>query len=108
MAQLLWPQTFGQNSSVNTYSLLEGNLSASRNAYWTPMIFKAVEQSNDNMEKYNLLLEASDFNKDPLLWINLVKFSRIIGMDSYASGILHEMSQWVDSKTLEELQLQNL
>jgi hypothetical protein len=107
MAQLLWPQTFGQNSSVNTSSLLEGNLSASRNAYWTPMIFNAVEQSNDNMEKYNILLDASDFNKDPLLWINLVKYSRIIGMDSYASGILHEMSQWVDSKTLVELQLQN-
>lgn len=97
-----------QITSMDTTLLPFRHLSASRNAYWTPMVFYAVDQSTDNLEKYNLLLEASDFNKDPLLWINLVKYSRIIGLDSYASGILGEMSQWVDPQTLEELQLQNL
>jgi hypothetical protein len=105
------PEEGSQKADLNKNNppLLQNSpLSASRNAYWTPMVFYAVNQSADNLEKYNLLLEASDFNKDPLLWINLVKYSRIIGVDSYASGILGEMSQWVDPQTLEELQLQNL
>ena len=68
----------------------------------------AMEQAKDNLEKYNILLEASDFNKDPLLWINLVKYSRLIGVDSYASSTLRKMSAWVDPKILEELQLQVL
>jgi len=38
----------------------------------------------------------------------LVKYSRIIGVDSYARATLSKMSAWVDAKTLEELQLQNL
>lgn len=89
-------------------SLMDDQLLLDRNAYWTPLVFMAVEQAEGDLEKYNILLEASNFNKDPLLWINLVKYSRIVGVDHYVSSILSEMSKWVDSKTLEELQLQNL
>jgi len=87
---------------------LDQSLSLERNAYWTPLVFKAMEEAEDNLLKYNVLLEASNFNKDPLLWIYLVKYSRIIGVDSYARATLSKMSAWVDAKTLEELQLQNL
>src|SRR5690606_16408307 len=66
--------------------LLDHKHSLQRNAYWTPLVLMAMEQAKDNLEKYNILLEASDFNKDPLLWINLVKYSRLIGVDSYASS----------------------
>lgn len=97
-----------KNPSGFPGSLLDDELSLSRNAYWTPLVFEALSQSENDMEKYNILLEASYFNKDPLLWIYLVKYSRIIGMHSYASSTLSEMSAWVDPKTLEELQLQNL
>lgn len=79
-----------------------------RNAYWTPLLFMAVDQAADNLDKYHLLVEASNFNKDPLLWINLVKYSRLAGVDHYASSILSQMSGWLDAKTLEELQLENL
>ena len=89
-------------------SFMEEGLSLERNAYWTPLVIKAMEEAEDNLQKYNVLLEASHFNKDPLLWIYLVKYSRIIGVDSYASATLNKMAAWVDAKTLEELQLQNL
>jgi tetratricopeptide (TPR) repeat protein len=97
-----------RDSPSNHHTLFDRKLSLWRNAYWTPLVFMALEQSSDDMEKYNILLEATDFNKDPLLWINLVKYSRRIGMDSYASGTLNEMRGWLDPETLEELQLQNL
>src|SRR5690606_37208213 len=47
--------------------LLSHKHSLQRNAYWTPLVLMAMEQAEDNLEKYNILLEASDFNKDPLL-----------------------------------------
>ena len=86
----------------------QDSLSPTRNAYWTPMVMAEVERTVDNLERYNIILEATDFNKDPLLWINLVKYSRIVGVDHYVSGILNEMNGWVDAETLVELQIQNL
>lgn len=88
--------------------LLESGLSLDRNAYWTPLVFMAVEKAEDNLEKYNILVEASNFNKDPLIWINLVKYSRLAGVGHYTTSILAKMSEWVDAKTLEELQIENL
>lgn len=87
---------------------LDVGVSLDRNAYWTPLVFLAVEEAEDDLRKYNILLEASDFNKDPLLWIHLVKYSRLIGVDSYASSLLNKMMGWVDAKTLEELQIKSL
>ena len=95
----------GQGKKEN---MVNADLPLDRNAYWTPSVFKAVEQATDNLEKYNILVEAADFNKDPLLWINLVKYSRLAGVGHYTTSILSRMSEWVDAKTLEELQLQNL
>ncbi|MEX2594431.1 MAG: tetratricopeptide repeat protein [Anditalea sp.] len=108
MVEMLVNGKVKENLPRNAGRLFDQNLSLGRNAYWTPLVFMALDQSSDDMEKYNILLEATDFSKDPLLWINLVKYSRIIGMDSYASAALSEMSEWLDPKTLEELQLQNL
>jgi tetratricopeptide (TPR) repeat protein len=88
--------------------LSQEGLLLDRNAYWTPQVLMAVEQGGSNLEKYNLLVEASNFNKDPLLWINLVKYSRLVGVDHYTGSILNKMAEWVDAKKLEELQLDNL
>ncbi len=97
-----------QEEQLREGKLLKGDLPLDRNAYWTPLVLMAVEQATDNLEKYNILVEASDFNKDPLLWINLVKYSRLAGVGHYTTSILSRMSEWVDAKTLEELQLKNL
>ncbi|MEX2511727.1 MAG: tetratricopeptide repeat protein [Cyclobacteriaceae bacterium] len=79
-----------------------------RNAYLTPMVLKGLEGYDSDIDKYNHLLEASQFNKDPLLWINLVKYSRKIGLDQYASKNLAIMSEWVGSEDLIALQLEHL
>lgn len=89
-------------------NIMGAGLPLDRNAYWTPLVFEAVEQATDNLEKYNILVEAADFNRDPLLWINLVKYSRLAGVGHYTTSILSRMSEWIDAKTLEELQLRNL
>ena len=99
---------FYRKEDIPEPRLFNLELSLERNAYWTPLVFLAVDKSEDNLEKYNILLEASNFNKDPLLWVNLVKYSRMIGVDSYASSTLRKLGEWVDAKTLEELQVQNL
>ncbi|MBS9522844.1 hypothetical protein KI659_02335 [Litoribacter alkaliphilus] len=77
------------------------------NAYWTPLVLKAVEAEEDLMEKYNILQEAISFNRDPLLWINFVKHSRMAGLHQYGSEALSDMRGWVDDQTLEELQVKH-
>src|SRR5690606_7317999 len=99
---LLREDTFNEDQEVAS------SLPLDRNAYWTPMVFKAMEKAEGNLEKYNILVEASNFSKDPLLWINLVKYSRLVGVDHYTSSILSQMSEWVDAETLVELQLEIL
>jgi hypothetical protein len=84
------------------------SFSEADNAYYTPWVLHALTQIADNVEKYNLLLEASQFNKDPLLWINLVKYSRMIGLDQYASSSLAMMSEWIDREDLIQLQIDHL
>ncbi|MEX0883993.1 MAG: hypothetical protein WDZ72_11025, partial [Cyclobacteriaceae bacterium] len=78
------------------------------NAYLTPMVLKGLEGYDLDVDKYNHLLEASQFNKDPLLWINLVKYSRKIGLDHYASKNLAIMSEWIGTEDLITLQLEHL
>lgn len=76
-----------------------------KNAYLTPWVMARVNATEENLEKYNILHDASRSNKDPLLWIELVRYSRILGLDSYASSYLAEMAEWIDSDDLIELQL---
>jgi len=79
-----------------------------QNAYWTPFIFMAVDQRSDMIEQYSILQEATDYNRDPLLWIYLAKHSRLAGLDQYASEALRSLRGWVDDATLEALQIQHM
>ena len=79
-----------------------------QNAYWTPFIFMAVDQKSDMIEQYSILQEATDFNRDPLLWIYLAKHSRMAGLDQYASEALRSLRDWIDDATLEALQIQHM
>jgi hypothetical protein len=78
-----------------------------RNAYWTPLILKKVQEEVDELSKYELLQEAIQFNKDPFLWIQYVKQSRKIGLDSYGSTAMAEMLGWLSKEQIEKLQLDN-
>lgn len=79
-----------------------------QNAYWTPFIFMAVDQRADMIEQYSVLQEATDYNRDPLLWIYLAKHSRLAGLDQYASEALRSLRGWVDDATLEALQIKHM
>ncbi|MFO7825238.1 MAG: hypothetical protein R6V72_14965 [Cyclobacterium sp.] len=83
-----------------------GRSSVAENAYFTPMVLAEIEKETDNEERYRLLQEASQFNRDPLLWIELVKYCRIIGLDQYASSNLALMAEWIGPEDLTELQLE--
>ena len=79
-----------------------------RNAYWAPFVWKKVRMETDELRKYEILQEAIQFNKDPFLWIQYVKQSRKIGLDSYGSAALVEMQSWLKIPQIESLQLDNL
>ncbi|MDO6437604.1 tetratricopeptide repeat protein [Cyclobacterium sp. 1_MG-2023] len=78
------------------------------NPYLTPLILARLEQVEGDEKRYELLQEACQFNKDPLLWITLVKYCRIIGLDQYASTNLKLMEEWIKEDDLTELQLKFL
>jgi hypothetical protein len=75
------------------------------NAYHAPLVMMAVAQAKEDLEKYELLQEATTLNKDPLLWIHMVKYSRLLGLDHYASRSLAQMGEWVPAEKLTLLQL---
>jgi tetratricopeptide (TPR) repeat protein len=87
--------------------LLQTELGRTRNAYWSPMIWRALEEEPEILVKYEILQEAIQFNKDPLLWILYVKYSRQMGLDNYASEALASMQGWLDSDQIERLQMEN-
>ncbi|MCC5939056.1 MAG: tetratricopeptide repeat protein [Lunatimonas sp.] len=78
------------------------------NAYWTPLVLGEVRNTEDPIDAYNLLHTATRFNRDPLLWLELVKFSRRIGQDAYASNYLAEMGAWLSTEELIDLQIKYL
>jgi tetratricopeptide (TPR) repeat protein len=79
-----------------------------RNAYWAPFVWKKVRMETDELRKYEMLQEAIQFNKDPMLWIQYVKQSRKIGLDSYGSAAMMEMQSWLNIPQIEKLQMDNL
>ncbi|GAB2997528.1 hypothetical protein GCM10027284_14210 [Cyclobacterium sediminis] len=78
------------------------------NPYLTPLVLAGLKQIKDDQKRYELLQEACQFNKDPLLWVTLVKYCRIIGLDQYASANLKLMGEWIEEDDLIELQLKFL
>ncbi|MBD8487718.1 hypothetical protein IFO69_03045 [Echinicola sp. CAU 1574] len=78
------------------------------NPYLTPFVFMAVSKAKNEEDKYEILRNASDFNKDPLLWIEMVRYSQKIGLSEYGQEALKKLSKWVEPEKLEKLKLQTL
>lgn len=89
-------------------ALIKPELDLGRNAYWVPLVLKKVKAEPDDLKKYEILQDAIQFSKDPMLWIQYVKQSRKLGLDSYASNALMEMQGWLTISQIEKLQLENL
>lgn len=89
-------------------ALIKPELDLGRNAYWVPLVLKKVKTESDDLKKYEILQDAIQFSKDPILWIQYVKQSRKLGLDSYASNALIEMQGWLTISEIEKLQFENL
>ena len=65
------------------------------------MIWSAALQTKDNLQVYELLQSASEFNKDPLIWAKKVKVAQTLGLDRYAFEALEEMKTWMSEEEIE-------
>jgi hypothetical protein len=86
----------------------ENNGREGLNPYLTPLVLAKVNQIEGDEKRYEMLQGACQFNKDPILWITLVKYCRIIGLDQYGSANLRLMSEWISQDDLTEIQLKFL
>ncbi|MFC3881670.1 hypothetical protein ACFOSV_15855 [Algoriphagus namhaensis] len=79
----------------------------SANPYMTPLVLAAADRLSDPLAQYELLNAASEFNRDPILWIQKVNAARKIGLANYASAALEEMKNWIPEDELFKLQMTN-
>lgn len=93
-------------SKISDALKIKNELSA--NAYYGPLIWKKYQETEEAMIRYELLQEATQFNKDPKLWILFVKESRKLGLDNYASTALQTMQEWLSTDQIEKLQMEHL
>ena len=77
------------------------------NPYFTPLVLSAAERIPDPVAQYEAINAASDFNKDPLLWIRKVQAAKRIGLDNYSAAAIQEMSTWMTWDEIEKLQMAN-
>jgi hypothetical protein len=73
------------------------------NPYYTPLILSAAAQAKDPLAAYELLNSASQFNKDPLLWIKKIQAAKALVLDNYANAAQEELSQWLPQEEIEKL-----
>lgn len=88
--------------------VIKPELPMTRNSYLTPLILQAVRREENSLKRYEILQEAIQFNKDPILWMTFVKESRINGLANYGTRALDEMASWLGYEEMEKLMLENL
>jgi hypothetical protein len=96
-----WSAEEALNGLMN-YLNLGDELTA--NPYYTPLILAAADRLTDPISQYELINTASDFNRDPYLWIRKVQAARMSNLDNYGSQALQEMSKWLSWDQIEKLQ----
>ncbi|MDF2159362.1 tetratricopeptide repeat protein [Algoriphagus sp. CAU 1675] len=77
------------------------------NPYIGPLIWSAVEINPDKLKQYEILNAATEFNRDPVLWIKKIKLAREIGLSNYATEALVQMQEWLSDEEIQSLQLSN-
>lgn len=75
------------------------------NPYHSPLIWSAQAIQSDALDRYEILNGATEFNRDPVLWMRKVQAARELGLSNYATDALGEMSKWIDEETLYQLQM---
>lgn len=77
------------------------------NPYLTPLILFAEEKTEDPLMKYDVLNDASEFNRDPILWMKKIRAANKIGLETYSYEAFMELKGWVSDQDLEKLQRAN-
>lgn len=77
------------------------------NPYFTPLILFAEEKTEDPLTKYDILNDASEFNRDPILWIKKIRAANNIGLETYSYDAFMELKSWISEQDLEKLQRAN-
>ncbi len=77
------------------------------NPYYSPLILSAALISKDPLEKYELLNSATEFNRDPILWIEKMKAAKAIGLDNYANESFLQLQEWLSPDEILEIQKRN-
>lgn len=77
------------------------------NPYFTPLIISASFSTKDPLAKYEILNSATEFNQDPILWIEKVKAAQVLGLDNYAEEALIQMQEWLNQEEISKLKSGN-
>jgi hypothetical protein len=97
------PDWSNQESLLAFTQFLQAGDELNANPYRTPLILSAADRLEDPLEQYELLNTATEFNKDPMLWIRKVQAANRIGLDNYATAALQEMNKWLTWDEIEFL-----
>ncbi|QDH79437.1 hypothetical protein FKX85_10485 [Echinicola soli] len=73
------------------------------NPYFTPMVLMAAKEAPSTDQRYELLRNAAEFNKDAKLWLTMIQAARDLGLTGYVKTYMDELSQWVPPTKLQEL-----
>lgn len=73
------------------------------NPYLSPLIWAAAKQTKNLLQGYELLQTATEFNKDPLLWVLKIQTAKKLGLDNYATIAREEMKAWIHEEEIETL-----
>lgn len=96
------PDWSDQNSLTAYTEFLGAGEELTANPYRVPMILSAAERLSDPLMQYEVLNTASEFSKDPLLWIRKVQAAKRVGLDNYATDAVQQMREWL---TWDEIEL---
>ncbi|AWW31626.1 hypothetical protein DN752_16670 [Echinicola strongylocentroti] len=80
------------------------NAPVATNPYFTPMVLMAAKDAPSSEERYELLRNACEFNKDARLWLTMIQAARDLGLTGYVNTFVDELRQWVPLTKLQELQ----
>ena len=91
--------------SLLTWLGLEEELTA--NPYYSPLILSAALINKDPLTRYEILNTATEFNRDPILWMAKIKAAKEIGLDNYANDALIQLQEWLTKEEISQLESGN-
>ena len=77
------------------------------NPYYSPLILSAALVNTDPLARYEILNSATEFNRDPIIWMEKIKAAEAIGLDNYAAEALIQLEEWLTADEILALKNRN-